>query len=113
MNRGHSDMSVEIIWDNEEKTILRFIFDRRWSWQEFFEAKAAAYTLIGTVNHPVGIILHGPPETNLPPNALSHSRNALRNTHPNTRIVVFVLTSAFFRTMIGIVVKIAPNPTDL
>jgi hypothetical protein len=106
-------MSIKIVWDNDEKTVVRYIFDKQWTWPEFFTAKAEAYALIGSVKHPVGIIMDAPPEVKLPPNTLTHSRNALRNKHPNTRVIAFVLTHSFVRSMIHIFMKVAPGSTDL
>src|SRR5262245_59394756 len=106
-------MGIKIVWDNDEKTVVRYIFEKNWTWQEFFTAKAEAYALIDTVKHPVGIIMDAPPEVNLPPNTLTHSRNALRNKHPNTRVIAFVLTQAFVRSMINIFMRISPNSADL
>lgn len=100
-------MGITVNWDNPAKTILRYDFDERWSWEEFFVAKKQAYTMIGTVSHKVGVIMNAPPNVTMPPNMLTHSLSALRNKHPNTLVLVFVLTRPFMRAMISTLGKIS------
>jgi len=92
-------MGIQVVWDDEAKRVIRYIFDERWSWEEFFAAKKDAYNRIATVHHKVGIIMDAPPNMALPPNVLTNVRSALRTKHPNTVVVVFVITTPFLRTM--------------
>jgi hypothetical protein len=93
-------MGIQILWDDAEKTTLRYNFDEQWSWEDFFAAKKEANALIDTVTHRVGVIMSAPSGMKLPANMLTNARNALRTKHPNTVILVFVLTNPFIRTMI-------------
>jgi hypothetical protein len=100
-------MGITVDWDNTAKTIVRYEFDEQWKWEEFYVAKKHAYTIINTVPHKVGVIMNAPPNVQLPPNMLTHSLSALRNKHPNTVILVFVLTQPFMRAMISTMGKIS------
>jgi hypothetical protein len=100
-------VGIKIVWDDDTKTVIRYVFDTQWSWDDFFTAKAEAYTRIDTVSHKVGIIMDAPPDVTLPPNALTHGRTALKNKHPNTALVVCVLTKPFLRAMINMLIRLA------
>jgi hypothetical protein len=100
-------MGIKVEWDNPSKTIICYEFDERWSWEDFFAAKKQAYNMIATVPHRVGVIMNAPSSVTMPPNMLSHSLSALRNKHPNTLVLVFVLTRPFMRAMIGTLSKIS------
>ena len=101
-------MPVHVSWDNEDKTIIHYQFDQDWTWDEFFPAQARAQELISTVPHKVGVILETHHNGAIPHNLLANARNGLRTKHPNTDIVVIVVTRPFIRTMIGTVRALSP-----
>jgi hypothetical protein len=93
--------SIAITWDNDEHTIVRYCFDKRWTWNEFSNAKEQAVSLIASVPYKVGVIMDAPSDIELPPNMLTHSRNALGKKHPNTAVIVFVSTNPFMRLVVN------------
>jgi hypothetical protein len=100
-------LSIEVVWDNDERTIIHYYFSRQWTWDDFFTAKENAYNMIDGQSHHVGVIMSGPREMAFPPNMLTHLRSALGNTHSNTKIVVVVIENAFLRAMINILIHAA------
>ena len=34
-------MSAQVIWDNEDKTIVRYIFQGHWGWDDFYSVTAS------------------------------------------------------------------------
>lgn len=101
-------MAVQVSWDNDDKTIIHYQFDTDWTWDEFFVAKARAQALISSVSHKVGVILETQHDGIIPYNLLANARNGLRTKHPNTAIVVIVVTRPFIRTMIGTIRALSP-----
>src|SRR5690348_7094930 len=99
-------MSIQVQWDNLEKTVLCYYFDQRWSWEEFFAARDQAIAMIGGVAHKVGVIMVTPPDIVLPANLLTHSLTSLRHTHANTVIVVFIAGKPFLNMMLSAMSKI-------
>ena len=104
-------MGINIQWDNEQQTIMRFDLDPHWTWDELFAAKKQAHELVSMVSHKTVTIIDAPHTTALPPNLLLNARSALRNNHPNTLVVIFVATNPFilsaFNTMSGFLRSIA------
>ena len=100
-------MSIKVVWDNEEKTIVRYVFDARWTWDEFYVARAEAYRQIDSVQHRVGVIFDTPPNIGLPSNMITHSKSAVNKTHSNTIVVVVVAQNMYLRTMLTMVMKLS------
>jgi len=92
-------MGIQVVWDDDAKRMIRYNFDERWSWDEFFAAREGAIRLIDTVSHKIGVIMDLPPNIEVPPNVLTNVRSALRTKHPNTVVIVFVITTPLLRTM--------------
>jgi hypothetical protein len=95
-------MTVQLVWEDVNKRVLRFDLDATWTWDEFFVAKTQSYDLINTVPHKVGVIINIASRTALKPNLLLNTRKALVDKHPNTFVVVVVVTDALARTAIGL-----------
>jgi hypothetical protein len=106
MHRDASPMNIRVEWDNAEQTVVRYIFEQRWTWEDFFNAVNTAKTLIDAAPaQGVGVIMDGKTRNmQFPPNMLTHFKTALRNKHPKTRIVVVVHDNAFLRVMINTLV---------
>jgi len=102
-------MAVRVAWDNEAKTIVHYQFGENWTWEEYYPVKAQAYEMISTVSHKVGVILETQHNGAIPHNLLPNFRDGLRTKHPNTVIVVIVVTRPFIRHMINTVRAILPT----
>ena len=100
-------MGIKIVWDNEEKTIIRYVYDAKWTWDDFFKAKTESYNQIDTVSHKVGVIMDTPPDVAIPPGLLTHGRSALGHTHDNTAIIVVIIQNRFVQVMISTLVKVS------
>ena len=105
-------MAITVEWDNPEKTIVCYHFEERWTWEEFFEARKQAQTIISGVDHKVGVIMNTPPKIVLPSNVLTHSLTSLRHMSPNTVIVVFIAGKSFLNMMVSLMSKMSHLASD-
>ena len=105
-------MAINVEWDNPEKTIICYHFEERWTWEEFFEARRHAQSIISGVTHNVGVIMNTPPNIVLPSNLLTHSLTSLRHRHPNTVIIVFIAGKSFLNMMISLMTKMSHLASD-
>ena len=105
-------MGIQVVWDNDEKTIIRYVFDVRWTWDDFYAARTDAYNLIDTVQHKIGVIFDAPPNVTLPPNMITHSRSAISKTHENTHVVVVVVGNTYVRAMLTMVRKLSKKAAE-
>ncbi len=75
-------MPVQATWDNPEKTIILLNFEGNWTWEETYQAVAERNQLINAVENKVDIIVNfGGAGFKVPPNALTHTRNIISQSH--------------------------------
>ena len=85
-------MTIEVNWDNEKHTIVRYIFQKGWSWDEVDPAFKIADSLMSSVDHKVDVIMDFSPSSLLvPKGAFTHAQRALSNErHTNLATTVIV-----------------------
>jgi hypothetical protein len=99
-------MGIQVVWDDDAKTIIRYSFERSWTWAEFETAQREAHAKIDTVTHKVGVIIGGPADATLPLNMLSHIRSGLRNKHPRTCVAVLLIYTPFQRALFNAAISL-------
>jgi hypothetical protein len=103
--RGIS-MSIAVLWDNTEQTIIRYDFEGQWVWSEFFTATQQAFALTRSVPHTVDSISNFKPGAALPSDALFQFRRAMASAPPNRGVTVIVGGSTLIKTMVIVFGKI-------
>jgi len=99
-------MSVKVSWDKNDKKTIRYDFEGRWMWDEFYAAAENAFALTRSVEHTVDSISFFRPGAYLPPNALMHFRRAMVNAPKNRGVTVIVGGSMFIKTMVTVFSKL-------
>src|SRR6185503_16734913 len=100
-------MPITVEWDNPEQTIVCYHFEEHWTWDEFFEARKQAQSIIAGVPHNVGVIMNTPTNIVLPSNVLTHSLTSLRHMSPNAVVVVFISGKSFLNMMVSLMTKMS------
>ena len=102
-------MSISVEWDNEQHTIVRWIFDRRWTWDEFSAAQKESNQLLEKVDHPVDVIGDLRNSSGLPANALTAYRGFVNTTVENLDLIVLVGAGRFVKAMVTVFVRVMPG----
>ncbi len=107
--------TVHVDWDDDAQQIIRYVFQPRWDWVDFFAAVSEARALMDSAPGNVGVIFDASdaPNINVPPNALTNFRNALNRSHEKNKLMVVVLNSAFARILIASVQKLGGERASL
>lgn len=50
-------MPITTIWDNEDETIIRHVYEGTWTWEHFHSSMKQAADMAGSVNHAVALII--------------------------------------------------------
>ncbi len=98
-------MSVEVEWDNPERTILRYTVIGHWTWEEFYAARDHARVLADEVAQTkIDAIIDIRIGSMFPRNSLTHFRDMPEDAHPKLEngTVVVVENSLFVRTLMDI-----------
>jgi hypothetical protein len=95
-------MSINVQWDNDEHTLVRWDFIGMWDWNDFLAAQKASNDLINTVPHTVDIISDVSQSPHVPPGAIGRFRTYRRNDPANAGRVVLVGASIYIKTIVEI-----------
>lgn len=99
-------MPIRVIWDNEEKTVIQYLYEGRWTWDDFYKALNQARAMIDTVNHKVDFIVNIKSSSILPENALSRGQSIGSSPHPNQGVTIVVGANSFMQSMYNIFSKV-------
>jgi hypothetical protein len=96
-------VNIDIIWDNPEQTILRYVFKPRWTWADLHNAMKEASVQMETVSHKVNIIMDLSQASLIPGGAIAQAQKAFATPkHANAGITVVVSSSSFAQTLAAI-----------
>lgn len=103
-------MKIQPTWDNDEKTIIRHIFERGWGWTDFHQALEQASTMMGTVNHRVDVLLDFRAASMIPNGAITQVKTAYTNPKPpNVGATVVVGANSFMQALVSVGTRLAPG----
>jgi hypothetical protein len=92
-------MPIAIVWDDDDRTILRRVFTDPWDWADFHMAVQTSNTLAQTVNHAVAIINDVTGTQQLPQGAFGQFKAIARLDTISARMIFFVGGNAFTTSM--------------
>src|SRR5690349_8975095 len=86
-------MGIEVIWDDEAKTVIRYILDGAWTWGDLKDAVATSNGMVEEVDYLVHFIYDSRTSAGVPPNALYSLRGLIGKGHKRTGYSVIVTHS--------------------
>ena len=90
---------VNVYWVDEAKTIVRYDFDGKWTWDDLYPAYNKAIEMETSVTHRVDVILDMTNSKTLPANVLMHMKNISDKQPENIGLSIFVSDSRFINSM--------------
>jgi hypothetical protein len=102
-------MPINVIWKDESKTVLLFIYEGQWALSDFYDITQKGNEMLDEVTYPVNMLLDIRGSKMLPNGFINAISNVSRRSHPNTGIMVMVGINVFARTFIGWYRKVYPT----
>jgi hypothetical protein len=102
-------MPIQVQWDNEDKTILRYQYEGAWTWDDLYTALAQGYEWIDTVDHTVDIIIDLRQSSIIPSSALTHARNLDKHRHPRIGLTIAVGANRFIQLLADTFKRLVPS----
>jgi len=102
-------VGIRVDWDSHDKAIIRYIFEGYWTWPQMHEAVQQVYTLMGTVNYTVDVVVDLTDSGYVPSEAIANARQLAVSAkpHPNySGTTVFVGMNTLARTLLNAVSQI-------
>ncbi len=94
--------NIEINWDNDDKTVMRYTYQGQWTWQEFYGVMEQSHQMMDTVDHPVDILVDMRASAQIPQGAVTQFRRIANVRHPNTGTIVAVTEARVARMLYDI-----------
>jgi hypothetical protein len=93
-------MPIVPIWDNDEKTIVRHIFQGHWSIEEIRVSARMAWQMMHTVEHPVHAILDMREGDILPSGGVLAQTSRIATNRPkNAGVIILITRNPIVRTL--------------
>ena len=96
-------MGLRIFWDDEQKLMLRQVYDLTWTWEEYLAAFAKLQELANEVDYPIGLLSEIGMIKSLPPNAILYGARGIRSLPSNIVLTVMVTESQLALSLLSII----------
>lgn len=97
-------MSIEIVWDNDEQTIIRVTFPEEWTWDEWLEIDVITAPMLDSVQHKVCFLADLRQAKRVPSGLqLKVAREILEFRHENSDMLVIFGMNKSIDTLLKVV----------
>ncbi|HVU09893.1 MAG TPA: hypothetical protein VHD90_01395 [Phototrophicaceae bacterium] len=94
-------MSVAVVWEDEQKSVVRYVFVDPWAWDQFYAGWDQVKAVLDASPHKISAILDLTEMRAIPPNSLMHMRALIQQRHPNFSELLIVVGSGKFGATYG------------
>lgn len=91
-------MPVSVQWADDEKSIMLWVFEGHWTWDDYYGIRDAANKQVSEVGYEVDLIIDMSGSSALPSGVLTHARSAFSASPSNIGFTVFVGLSPVLRS---------------
>lgn len=91
-------MSVAVVWDDNEKSTIRFVFEGSWTIDELYVAFDEQTRMLDSVDHQVDVIVDFQESNAVPDHLIANFSRIFQSSgssHPNTGMTVLVGVGGF------------------
>lgn len=89
-------MTITIHWADDNQTILHFVFQAYWDWEEFDTAVQQSWQIMDTVNHTVDHIYDMSANSYFPFGGIHIIGDLRHKKHPRLNQMILVTSNPFF-----------------
>lgn len=102
-------MGISVQWDDEARTIIRCVFEPRWTWDDYYRAIDEIYKILDGVSYQVNVIYDLSSTHILPKNVFTNARHVFNiGRHPNYGLLVIVGANSFIHLVESTVRRLVP-----
>ncbi len=102
-------MSIELFWEDDAKTILRFNFVGGWTWDDYYPLHEQGNQMAQAIPHIVHSIVDLRQNRSVPTNTITHLTNIANRQIPNAGLKVIITNNRFLHILHSTGVKIDAN----
>lgn len=102
-------MPIEVQWDNNEQTVIRWVYQWPWSWEEAYQAYEQEMALIDCVEHIVDGIADMRQAQGLPKGSLTAGISLMNKSHERMDLLVILGANRLIQSMYDMMRKLYPG----
>jgi hypothetical protein len=99
-------MSIDLIWDNEARTILRYDYHPGWTLEDFDRAEHRLHGLLAEVPHEIDVIALFLPSSDPPVGSLSRFKRIQDEMPAQVGVVVVINSSPFVALLLSVFLRV-------
>ena len=99
-------MGLQVYWEDEQKVIIRQVYDLTWTWDEFLKAFEEIRRLGGEVDYPISMISEIGLIRSVPPNAILYGARGIRSLPNNIILTVMVTSSPLALSFLKVILSV-------
>ena len=99
-------MGINVLWDDERQSIIRWDFEANWDWSEFRKAFEISLEMANSVEHRIDVIPDTSNTEYMPPGALAQFKHISDNVPDNTHLIIITGGNTLTNIMIQTFAKI-------
>ncbi|MBA3874977.1 MAG: hypothetical protein H0X30_38105 [Anaerolineae bacterium] len=99
-------MGLQVYWEDEQKVIIRQVYDLTWTWDEFLKAFEEIRRLGSEVDYPIGMISEIGLIRSVPPNAILYGARGIRSLPNNIFLTVMVTSSPLALSFLKVILSV-------
>jgi hypothetical protein len=96
-------MGLDVYWEDQQKMIIRQVYDLTWTWDEYLAAFEKIRQLGQEVNYPIGMISEIGQIRSVPPNAILYGAKGIRSLPTNLVLTVMVTSSPLALSLLKLI----------
>jgi hypothetical protein len=109
-------MAVQVVWDDDAHTILRYVYPRHWMWNEAYAAINQTRKMMASATNPVDCIVDMRESLGIPVgNAIIQLRKMGemgQNMTNYSGLTVFVKADTFLKALLQVYERVYPDQAD-
>ncbi len=105
-------MTITVQWDDDTQTVLHYMFESPWTWEEYRAALQQAWDMANAVDHPTDTITDMSDSRLLPDNLFRNVRQSMVEIPESTETVVLVGGGLIVEMMLGVVRRLYRSHTQ-
>src|SRR4051812_44265687 len=96
-------MGLYVYWEDQQKIIIRQVYDLTWTWDEYLAAFEKIRQLGQEVDYPIGMISEIGQIRSVPPNAILYGAKGIRSLPTNLVLTVMVTSSPLALSLLKLI----------
>jgi hypothetical protein len=101
-------MGITVAWQDAEKTALRWTFEGKWTWEEYYKALDQNNALLDAIDNKVDLIINMENTNHVPPGYVSQFRR-IAQFHPQVDFAILIMNNRFIEIMLNMLVNFQPE----